>query len=87
MPSSFSTIPRITANSTGGVSSRHFWNSRTYSSGKMVGEDAMNCPSLMYVAPSRSKSILRITSGRSVALVDDSLAIWLCATDTNAWAA
>lgn len=53
----------------------------------MVGEDAMNCPSLMYVAPSRSKSILRITSGRSVALVDDSLAIWLCATDTNAWAA
>ena len=42
----------------GGVASRHFWNSCTYSGGKSVGDDAMNCPSLTYVAPS-SSHILR----------------------------
>lgn len=46
---------------TGAVLSRHFWNSKTYSSGNRVGEDAMNWPSLMYVAPSFSKSVLKTT--------------------------
>ena len=48
---------------TGSVLSRHFWNSSTYGLGKRVGEDATNCPSFMYVAPSFSNSRLRITSG------------------------
>lgn len=36
-----------TSKGTGSVESRHFWNSSTYSSGKRVGEEATNCPSLM----------------------------------------
>ena len=102
-PSSRCTVFLMTCHGTGSVLSRHFSNSRTYSSGKSVGELAMNCPtkhrtssehllgprisaftwftvvwslhrkpeglkeqehsipSLMYVAPSFSKSFLRIT--------------------------
>ena len=102
-PSSFCIVLLMTCHGTGSVLSRHFSNSRTYSSGKRVGELAMNCPaphhchlrnedlaqdssltnvckpcvrsvhrkrlerweddlpSLMYVAPSFSKSFLSIT--------------------------
>ena len=54
----------------GGVASRHFWNSWTYSGGNSVGDDAMNCPSFTYVAPSSSHMRRRMTGGSgSVALV------------------
>mmetsp|Transcript_7447 Transcript_7447/g.11348 ORF Transcript_7447/g.11348 Transcript_7447/m.11348 type:complete len:221 (+) Transcript_7447:1034-1696(+) len=52
----------MTFHSSGSVESRHFWNSTTYSLGKSVGDDAMNCPSLIYVAPIRSNN-LRSASG------------------------
>mmetsp|Transcript_39704 Transcript_39704/g.54018 ORF Transcript_39704/g.54018 Transcript_39704/m.54018 type:complete len:242 (+) Transcript_39704:887-1612(+) len=66
LPRSFSTIPFTVLKSTAGVSSRHFWNSSTYSAGNIVGELAINCPSLTYVAPRRSnsrRSVLGASSG------------------------
>ena len=60
-PNSSSNVALTVAHGTGAVLSRHFWNSRTYSSGKRVGEEAINWPSLMYVAPSFSKSDLKTT--------------------------
>ena len=106
-PSSRCIVFLMTCHGTGSALSRHFSNSRTYSSGKRVGELAMNCPavyhlqlkgraavqrvdgcashltwhlhklrrrqgrwedglpSLMYVAPSFSKSFLSITCSSS----------------------
>mmetsp|Transcript_41393 Transcript_41393/g.102899 ORF Transcript_41393/g.102899 Transcript_41393/m.102899 type:complete len:405 (-) Transcript_41393:13-1227(-) len=54
-PSSASRRDLTVPHAIGGAVSRHRWNSRTYSGGKSVGLLAMNCPSLMYVAPSSSK--------------------------------
>mmetsp|Transcript_20901 Transcript_20901/g.70173 ORF Transcript_20901/g.70173 Transcript_20901/m.70173 type:complete len:213 (-) Transcript_20901:271-909(-) len=65
LPRSASTTRLITSKGTAGVLSRHFSNSSTYSAGKSVGEEAMNCPSLMYVAPSRSKSFRSVRGARS----------------------
>ena len=39
-----------------GELSKHDWNSSTYSAGNSVGELAINCPSLIYVAPNSSNS-------------------------------
>lgn len=44
LPSSFWMVFLMVCHGTGSVLSRHFSNSRTYSSGKSVGELAMNCP-------------------------------------------
>mmetsp|Transcript_7000 Transcript_7000/g.21094 ORF Transcript_7000/g.21094 Transcript_7000/m.21094 type:complete len:211 (-) Transcript_7000:93-725(-) len=63
-PSSLTRVRSTSAHGTGGALSRHLLNSSTYSAGKSVGLDAMNCPSLTYVAPSRSKSF-RSTRGAS----------------------
>eukprot|EP00963_Diacronema_lutheri_P002504 scaffold177_cov334-Pavlova_lutheri.AAC.7 len=56
----------------------------TYSSGNSVGEDAMNCPSLMYVAPSFSKSLLRACGAEKVrsAASSDASSRVACATCT-----
>jgi hypothetical protein len=35
-----------------------------HSAGNRVGLDAMNCPSLMYVAPKRSKSVRSVRGAR-----------------------
>mmetsp|Transcript_126750 Transcript_126750/g.370444 ORF Transcript_126750/g.370444 Transcript_126750/m.370444 type:complete len:309 (-) Transcript_126750:592-1518(-) len=45
-PNSFSTMRSMRLKGVSSVLSRHFWNSLTYASGKSVGEDAMNWPSL-----------------------------------------
>ena len=60
-PNSWSKVFLTVSQGTGAVRSKHFWNSRTYSSGNSVGDDAMNWPSLMYVAPSFSNSSLSTT--------------------------
>ena len=56
---SASSVFLMVSHGIGAVLSRHFWNSSTYSSGNSVGEEAMNWPSLMYVAPSFSKRDLK----------------------------
>mmetsp|Transcript_9347 Transcript_9347/g.23786 ORF Transcript_9347/g.23786 Transcript_9347/m.23786 type:complete len:254 (+) Transcript_9347:64-825(+) len=62
-PVSCSTMRRTSSKGTGGAWSRHFWNSSTYSGGNIVGAEATNCPSFMYVAPSFSQSRLSTLGG------------------------
>ena len=65
LPSSSSMTPRTLAHGVGGVSSRHFCISVTNAAGKRVGDDAMNWPSLTYVAPMLSKKTRSATARAS----------------------
>merc|ERR1719506_262936 len=71
-PTSFWMTALIFSNGTGSVLSSSFTNSCTYSGGKSVGLEAMNCPSLTYVPPGFSKR-MRSAAGREATAPPDEL--------------